>query len=82
MLSFEKFVETNICFEGQIWAATLNELASIHFIKLQISDDVIVESSFTSKENEEVSVMVLFLKQGQWKGLFFNLYHLLVETKS
>ncbi len=39
---------------------------------MQISDDVIVESSFTSKENEEVSVMVLFLKQGQWKGLFFQ----------
>ncbi len=53
-------------------AATLNELASIYFIKMQISDDVVVESSSTSKENEEVSVLtVLFLKQGQWRELFF-----------
>ncbi len=66
-----RLIETNICFEGQILAATLNELASIYVIKMQISDDVVVESSSTSKVNEEVSVLtLLFLKQGQWKEFF------------
>ncbi len=67
-----RFIETNICFEGQIWAATLNELASIYFIKMQISDDVVVESSSTSKVTEEVSVLILlFLKQGQWREFVY-----------
>ncbi len=63
-------------------AATLNELASIYFIKMQISDDVVVESSSTSKENEEVSVLILlFLKQGQWRE-FVYFYYLVVEIRS
>ncbi len=49
---------------------------------MQISDDVVVESSSTSKVNDEVSVLILlFLKQDQWRE-FVYFYYLVVEIRS